>query len=303
MIDEILKMTSLQEVIAWSKQRATSGMHKSLEYQKDLVYVIAGWSALYALSFIFSLIFLPTFRAMKRQKKADYVGRHISILHAILVSFLAFYGTFQYCEKEGSTTFTDRECFERPKQLHEAQVLITCGYFTFDFFVTLLLINDFTPLGFQTYLHHIIGMLSYYVALVSPYKQGLSLAVGITLVEVSSPFMHYRQFLFIHGLGDGILQIINSFFFFSTFLVSRILFLTYFSIKNSFFYIETLSKWQEESGVASIHKYGVVLMLASQVIAILLNFFWFQLIVKQLIRMLSKKKPSNETPSGDKKTQ
>ena len=83
-------------------------------------------------------------------------------------------------------------------------------------------------------------MTAYYIALISPFKGAISMSVGITLVEISTPFMHYRQYLFIHGKGDGILQVINSVFFFSTFLVGRILFFTYFSYKTAnTFYIDT----------------------------------------------------------------
>lgn len=57
----------------------------------------------------------------------------------------------------------------------------------------------------QTYLHHLLGMVCYYLVLVSPYKSCVNISMGIIVVEVSSPFMHYRQFLYIHKLQDTFL--------------------------------------------------------------------------------------------------
>ena len=113
---------------------------------------MGAWSALYFVSFATCLVFNPTFRAMDRKKKADYVGRYISIVHALIVSYVAFIGTFSYwyvyhfykltclnSDDSTQTVMSSQHCLNNPKQLHEGMTLLTCGYFTFDFIVTLFL--------------------------------------------------------------------------------------------------------------------------------------------------------------------
>lgn len=78
-----------------------------------------------------------------------------------------------------------------------------------------------------TYLHHILGITGFLASLLTKHDFFLVGAVGTQIVEISTPFMHYRQFLFIHKKDDSIIQTINSGLFFLTFLISRIFYQFY----------------------------------------------------------------------------
>jgi hypothetical protein len=75
------------------------------------------------------------------------------------------------------------------------------------------------------YLHHITAISSFYAALIV--NKGV-VALPNIFTEISTPFMHYRQFLFIHKKSDSFLMVINSIFFFCSFTFLRVVIQIYF---------------------------------------------------------------------------
>ena len=60
-----------------------------------------------------------------------------------------------------------------------------------------------TPIDKQSLLHHLIGFQTMYMAVA--WKQDFTVTVGVVFafLEVSTPFVCIRWFLFKHGAGSG----------------------------------------------------------------------------------------------------
>lgn len=128
------------------------------------------------------------------KKKIDYLMRIIAIIHAIIVTVMAYFGCFTMCDEPGANIFTSRQCLLTPKLFHAVAAIITIGYLTFDFVMTIL-IHENTTLIYQTYAHHIAGAVSFYSALVLRPNLPTAFVIGAVanqFTEISTPFMNFR---------------------------------------------------------------------------------------------------------------
>ena len=113
--------------------------------------------------------------------------------------------------------------------------------------------------------------------------------------EISAPFMHIRQLLYIHKdiAYHSIIENVNVVFFFLTFLIGRFLFQLH--LIYSFFWI-----WRQvwTDGTYSqvyngLERFAFWYGMFTQLSIIFLNINWLQLITKGVIRKFAKKKPDN----------
>jgi len=110
---------------------------------------------------------------------------------------------------------------------HAHTLTITIGYLMFDFVLCAFVIKDFTPLGYQTYFHHLGASATFILALLlDNHGAYIITAMSNQFTEISTPFMHIRQMLFIHKdvPGHGKIELINVILFLLTFLFGRFLF-------------------------------------------------------------------------------
>jgi len=76
----------------------------------------------------------------------------------------------------------------------------------------------------QTYVHHIFGISSFYFALLLENSATLTGAVANQFTEISTPFLHFRQLMYIHDMRDSQWFKINTVIFFLTFTFGRVFF-------------------------------------------------------------------------------
>lgn len=206
--------------------------------------ILGCFSVIMSVYIIIALVFQrwnPVFRALPGEKqghsnftskkRVDYLTRVIAIWHGIIVTVLAFFGCFYLCDNPQASIFTDMQCLLTPKLYHVISASITIGYLTFDFLATFLFNHENNALTYQTYAHHVAGIVSFYSALVlRPSSSAFIIGtVANQFTEISTPFMNFRQLLFTHKLNDSKIGTVNTILFALTFLFGRLLYQIYFT--------------------------------------------------------------------------
>lgn len=141
-------------------------------------------------------------------------------------------------EPSEENIFTSQRCYTEPKIFHAHTLTITIGYLIFDFVLCAFVVKDFTALGYQTYFHHIGAITSFLLVLfLDNHGAYLITAIGNQFTEISTPFMHFRQMLFIHKdlPNHAKIETVNIVLFLISFLFGRFI----FQIRLSY----TLIKW------------------------------------------------------------
>lgn len=144
----------------------------------------------------------------------------------------------------------------------------------------------------QTYAHHVTAIVTFTMALLLNNQGGyLTAAMGNQHTEISTPFLHARQFLFIHTTipFHSFLKVLNSVFFFFFFLFGRFIFqlrLTW--VFFSWLLVEYQTKWGTPL-YGNFEKFMLPFCIFCQIAMILLNSYWLQLILKQIVRNFSGK--------------
>ena len=109
--------------------------------------------------------------------------------------------------------------------------------------------------------------------------------VMLLFIEVSTIFVSFRWLLFTHGHGDTKFYKINALISFVAFLLGRVVFQFYivFFIGCDWVY------WEYERKNLTVYKALVVTEMAIMVVlSIVLNSYWFILMVNMLIRTIKK---------------
>lgn len=147
--------------------------------------------------------------------------RIIAIIHAILVTIIAAYSCFYLCPIFGE----DDRCRFQTLSYHALSALITIGYLLFDLLATLFFNHHETVLTYQTYAHHVAGILAFYTALLfqreSPFLMG---AIANQFTEISTPFMNLRQLFFTHRMNEALIAKVNALLFAFSFMFGRLCF-------------------------------------------------------------------------------
>ncbi len=78
---------------------------------------------------------------LTHKKRVDYNTRVVAIIHAAIVTVLAYYGCFVICEG-GQNIFTSWECMSKPKVFHVLSAIITIGYLSFDLMATACFVHE-----------------------------------------------------------------------------------------------------------------------------------------------------------------
>lgn len=155
-------------------------------------------------------------------KKVDYRTYTLSLFHAPIAVFLAISAMFLVCD-DGKNVFNDAACFNTPRYVHIWSLLNTCAYFFQDLFFLIFVIGDTSPMGYQTYIHHSIAILTFYE---TAFFMNWMMVFGCMLlfVEISTIFLSTRTLMFYHGLDKHWFYNINALLTFFTFLFGRVLY-------------------------------------------------------------------------------
>lgn len=113
-----LTFESTSDFVAYLSLKADAGPHKQMQYIQIIITVMVLFLFLYgALDYVLSRCFTE-FKILHGKKRVEYVARVIAIIHATVVTIIAYFGCFHYCDDPTKTIFTDRQCYLTPKNLH-----------------------------------------------------------------------------------------------------------------------------------------------------------------------------------------
>lgn len=280
----MLVMTSKQDFMNSLYHIADAGPHRHREYLTLIAYAYLFFLALYLLFGIFILpLTNPTFNRLPRpflisRERTDYQARVIAIIHATLVTILAFIGMYSYCDE---SFFTSHECRHHPRVYHVLASIVTVGYLLQDLIVIALFRHATSAIQLQTYAHHVAAIAGFYTALVlrpqgSPF---LLAAIANQFTEISTPFMNIRQLMFYHKLSESKFARINNIVFGFVFLVFRLVFqIIFFSLFLPWLFSEMMTNVHQNYTGAEMA--GFYFCFMAQLLGLGLNLHWMSLIIK-----------------------
>ena len=121
------------------------------------------------------------------------------------------------------------------------------------------------------------------------WKQDFTVTVGVVFafLEISTPFVCVRWFLFKHGItGGSFLQTLNTFLLFFFFIFGRVVVQIYVVIWFNLPWLNWM--WFEKEGVELLYKLLLVELFIAVLINVVLNFWWSYLITAQVIRTITR---------------
>lgn len=160
-------------------------------------------------------------RKLLPNRSYEFCNRLVSTTHATLGVILASLSvqdwTCPFCHLASSTT---------PKQMQT--LAVTMGYFIYD-----LICSQFDKnTGFDHLIHHLVCIVGLGAGLTYQ-KCGSEMVAGLFITEISTPFLHLREFLKELGYRDTSLNLAADILFALVFSVGRIIgapFLTFFAL-------------------------------------------------------------------------
>ena len=147
-------------------------------------------------------------------------------------------------------------------------------------------------MDYQIYVHHIVSITTFYQTL---YFMDFCVVFGVMLlfIEVSTLFVSARWLLFTHNMAESKWYAINAIVAFFSFLTCRIIFQFYIviDIGAPIVYADYNKK------NLTLYRAFVVSELAIMVIlSIVLNSYWFWLMIKMLLRVIGRATTLKEDP-------
>ncbi len=101
-----------------AKQPSDGGYHKQRDYIAIILSFFTLFWAIYYLMHKVCVVLVRTYRDMSNKKRADYLSRWNAIVHAVVVTGLAYIGCFHMCDQREESIFTDYQCLVSPKNYH-----------------------------------------------------------------------------------------------------------------------------------------------------------------------------------------
>ncbi len=240
-------------------------------------------------------VFYPGYAKLSSHDMHEYRMQVNGIVHALLASFFALYCILWTCPGD-KNFFNDKECREIPRNCHVWTIFFTNGYLVSDLVLILSYLGLKTPMDKQTFTHHVVAFITYYLAF---WKQDFTVTLGAAfiLLEISTPFVCLRWLFFHHSLKGSIVQNCNTillfiFFFFGRVCLQVFLIYMYASdwLSNMLF---------EKEGVETLYKVILIEMAIAVSINVVLNFYWAYLILLGVYRVLCKGPGADKSFTGD----
>ena len=145
-----------------------------------------------------------------------------SNVHHFIVIFFAFVTLLTQCEKPFGYIRFDEQCLRTYKPIYSHVIVYSFAYQVYDMLIQIVLLQDFTPLGIQSYIHHIATIVCFMLAL----SGGMHMPQGthLTMVcEVSQVFLNVRNAYF-GKHATGTMPLINNILFVVSYTIFRMMF-------------------------------------------------------------------------------
>ena len=166
------------------------------------------------------IIQFKLYNELSSYDQADYLSRITAQVHALISSVISYYLMFYSCG-DGKTYFNSDECFYNPTKLTISLLCISFGYISFDLIIILKDIQDFSSLGMQNIVHHIISMTASFTALMVG-GFNISAASATAFTEVSTIFLHIRYYMIKAKYASGKPFLIVVLIFIGLFIYARL---------------------------------------------------------------------------------
>lgn len=162
-------------------------------------------------------------------------------------------------------------------------------------------------LATQTFIHHILGASGFYLTL---YTEDVPVVFGVMslLLEASTVFLDLRWFIYEFKITNTLIPLLNTGSLFIAYLFSRVFYQTYISffIAYPHFYRGWVLQSTEEISAKgknpTVFRAIGVFMLVTNLLSQAINYHWFSLIIKQLIRNAKKALGQKVTEEADLQT-
>ena len=139
----------------------------------------------------------------------------------------------------------------------------------------------------QTLAHHIIGFQTMFCAVAWKQDFTVTVAVVFSFLEVSTPFVCIRWFMFKHGIGSGTcLQTLNTLLLFFFFIFGRVFVQIYAVIWYTIPWLKGMLF--EKGGVELAYKLLLIELFLAVLANVALNFWWSYLITAQVVRTITR---------------
>ena len=127
----------------------------------------------------------------------EFVLYWTGLVHAVVATYASWYCYYYTCDnwEQGITPINDEKCLVTAKDIHYKMILNSSSYLVYDFICYFFIVQAKGALATQTYIHHILGSLSFYLTL---YTEGVPVVFGALSLslEASSVFLNIRWFTF-----------------------------------------------------------------------------------------------------------
>ena len=214
----------------------------------------------------------------------------ISCIFAILNAFiLVAFAVISICScktpaENPETFFTNDDCFATPTVWNYWSLVFFIAYCTVDGVNCAVIQRDFSSSMLQTYFHHVLGILGASFGLTHGGWMAVTASVSL-LTEFSTPFVNLRAILSFLKTTNGPLYNFNGIMMTSSFFVFRCVFqgwLVFYKLVPLIFNPVKSSTLIEQ------------VAFCSYLILVALNWYWFSLMVRGLIKVLLKSKPKTD---------
>ena len=279
----------------WTYAAMKAPDHNAPYYLKGTIAFLAFYFFVHLLIHVICIRYNRVYMERDAMKRVDYRTYALSFFHAPIAVFLAVAAMFMVCE-DGKNVFNDGQCFNTVRYVHIWSLLNTCAYFMQDLFFLIFVIGDTSTMGYQTYAHHAVAILTFYE---TAYFMDWMMIFGCMLlfVEISTIFLSLRTLMFYHGYDKTMFYNINALLTFITFLFGRVIYQIFitFYLALPRLYNEISDKKMGTLQVAVSLQLGVMVMGS-----IALNCHWFMLMLNTAMRAMKRisgaeeKKPNIE---------
>lgn len=160
-----------------------------------------------------------------KDKSFDFQNRVVSIVHAVLSSYLA--AVYVFFNPEGYVIGSENT------EVQTMVITVSAGYFIYDF-IACILHEKFVQqhINYTNSFHHISTLSGLLVGLYTR-RSAAELGLCLLMMEISNPFMHMIQLFKELKMGDSTVAKYNRYIFALIFFIARIVlgpFLCYYTV-------------------------------------------------------------------------
>uniref|UniRef100_A0A7S3CLY2 TLC domain-containing protein n=1 Tax=Strombidium rassoulzadegani TaxID=1082188 RepID=A0A7S3CLY2_9SPIT len=216
---------------------------------------------------------------------------HFIINYLVICSLLA-----PQCDLSTPFKFSyDEVCFFTVDTNGVRNIMFTCGYLTYDFFVLNIFHNLTDKTTRQMVWHHVVAVSGLFAAVYVGFSMSNIGNMALTC-EVSTIFLNYRSMYKKEELNLPV-PLVNQIIFFITFTIFRVINFPLVVLYQAYSVYMLFGK------VDSLQKICLLLQFAQFIWMTWLNFHWYSLILKGLKKLLQANGLLAADPPKDKKTE